>query len=133
MSTPDGFLSRASWNDLFLTSIPESADTTAGGGEDYFDKVNDDSEKDHAGDGGFPKGKEAGPKSVPPKQGKRSKSSGTQHATEGECLDFMDKEEELETVMHFALQTTFHRMFGPLDTATDKAGSSPPTQINFYP
>ena len=104
VSTPDCFLSRASWDELFLNTVPENAEPTSPSGadeEDFDDGDSDDNEEDLAGDGRLPEGKAADSKSLPPKKGKRLKSRGTQHAMEGTCLDFMDNEEELEEVLHF--------------------------------
>ena len=42
-------------------------------------------------------------------------------------LDFMDKEEELEAVLHMAMRTSFHRMFGPPQA---EAENFPPSQIH---
>lgn len=136
VSTPTGFLSRLSWNDLFLDS-PEAIvhnDSNSNGGEDDDDNDGggDDDEKDELAlshqEGALSLSRNKG-------FGETRNSGGTRCAALDEeeaklsssPLGFMDKEEELEAVLHMAMHTSFHRMFGPPQA---EAGNFPPSQID---
>lgn len=136
VSTPTGFLSRASWNDLFLarsvTESPEAEDSTNPsdkGGEN--DKGNDLNGKPSS----VPKG--ASPLSRNTEfGGARNIDGGHSVGSDKEelnlslasPLDSMDKDEELESVLHIAMHTSFHRMLGPSQA---EVGDFPPPEIDF--
>ena len=140
VSTPTGFLSRASWNDLFLASITEGPEAVVhnnshnNGGEDDDDNDGggNDDEKDELAlshqEGALSLSRNKG-------FGETRNTGGTRCTAldEGEAklssspLGFMDKEEELEAILHMAMHTSFHRMFGPPQA---EAGNFPPSQID---
>ena len=136
VSTPTSFLSRACWNDLFLDSIaesPEGVDSHNNNGtEDNNDKSDDNDEEEkeeraHCHQGGLlSTNKLSGETNYT--DGKRCAAFDEEEAklSSSLSLDFMDKEEELEAVLHMAMTTSFHRMFGPPQA---QAGNFPPSQI----
>ena len=134
VSTPTGFLARASWNDLFLASITESPEAVIpnnshnNGGEDY----DDDDEKEERSlshqEGALSLSRNKGFGEPRNSGGKRCAALDEEEAKlSSSPLDFMDNEEELEAVIHMAMHTSFHRMFGPPQA---EAGNSPPSQID---
>lgn len=133
VSTPKGFLSPVSSNTLFqILIIPEKNKVTLSDDVDREgcgNKDDDFNKRCKAVIRESPKETAIGSTSCMQQNGKRFKSTGRNHAIESTCLDLMDKEEELEKVLHFYLQTYFYIIFGLPDTATVKAGNSPPSQI----
>lgn len=135
ISTPTGFLSRASWNDLFAAGITESPEGVVStdsycSGEDDRGEDGDDDEKEERslshqlGALTLSRNKGFGATNT---TGKRHVALDEEEAALSSSLDFMDKEEELEAALHMAMKTAFHRMFGP---SQDEASNFPPSQID---
>ena len=134
VSTPTGFLSRASWNDLFLVSITKSPEAVVPNDSHSNGAKDDDNDYDKeersisnkAGGLSLSKNKKQGV--TRNDGGKRCAALDEEEAQlSSSPLDFMDKEEELEAVLHMAMHTSFHRMLGPPKA---EAGHFPPSQID---
>merc|ERR1712032_108352 len=120
VSTPTGFLSRASWNELFLASITESPEAVVpndshnnGGEDDDGDYDKEERSLSHQA-GALSLSRSKGLGETRNNGGKRCAALDEEEVKlSSSPLDFMDKEEELQAVLHMAMHTSFHRMFGP--------------------
>mmetsp|Transcript_12197 Transcript_12197/g.17540 ORF Transcript_12197/g.17540 Transcript_12197/m.17540 type:complete len:317 (+) Transcript_12197:291-1241(+) len=136
-STPTGFLLQASWNETFPIAIAERSEAVF----DNFDyNGENDNDTDSANNDDYDKKEEGslnyqvGELSLSRNKKFEGTNAGRKHrATLDEeetplssSLNFMDKEEELEAMLHMALKTSLHMMLGP---AEDEVGNFLPPQI----